>query len=156
MDVHDERIPAGRYAAFQRSLPEACVELFVEHDGAALLLRRTNEPAKGRWFWPGGRLYKGEELEAAAHRVARTELGIAVELIDQLGVYSHFWDTSALDGVESRHTVNVVYRAEPAEEPFDLRLDDQHDDCRFVSTVEPDLHPYVRRYLSDAGYPDGS
>lgn len=152
MDVHDEPIPEAQYAACQRHLPEACVELFLEHDGGALLARRTNEPARGEWFWPGSRLYKGEELEAAAHRVAREELDVAVDLTGRLGVYAHFWETSALEGVDARHTVNVVYRARPADDAFEIRLDGQHDAHRFVSAPAPELHPYVRRYLEDAGY----
>lgn len=152
MDIVDEWIPEEAYATCQQYLPEACVEVFLECCTGVLVARRTNEPAKGEWFWPGARLKKGEALEAAAHRVARQELGIEVELGSRLGVYSHFWDTSALPGVGSRHTVNVVFRAEPATEPVDVRLDDQHDDYRFVTGPEAGLHDYVNRYLMDAGY----
>ncbi|MFB6354232.1 MAG: NUDIX domain-containing protein [Halobacteriales archaeon] len=154
MEVVDDPIPEAEYAVCQRSLPEACVEVFLEHDGGVLLARRTNEPARGEWFWPGARLYKGERLDAAARRVAREELGIDVELTGRLGVYSHFWDRSAVDGVDSRHTVNVVFRARPAAAPFEVRLDDQHDAYRFVDGPEPGLHEYVRTYLADAGYGD--
>lgn len=152
MQVHDEFIPTEEYARIQRRVPEACVEVVLEHEGAVLLVRRTNEPAKGEWFWPGSRLYKGETLEAAAQRVAREELGLEVELTGRLGVYSHFWDTSAVEGVDTRHTVNVVFRAGPVADEFELTLDDQHDDFRFVSGPEPGLHEYVRQYLRDAGY----
>jgi colanic acid biosynthesis protein WcaH len=152
MQIHDEFIPPEDYARIQSRVPEACVEVFLEHDGVVLLVRRTNEPAKGEWFWPGSRLYKGETLEAAAHRVAREELGLEVELTGQLGVYEHFWDTSAVEGVDTRHTVNVVFRATPVEDEFEITLDDQHDDVRFLSAPEPGLHEYVRRYLGDAGY----
>lgn len=152
MQVHDGQIPEDEFAVCQRHLPEACVEVFLEHDGGVLLARRTNEPAKGEWFTPGSRLYKGEELTAAAHRIAGEELGIDIELRAQLGVYSHFWDTSSVRGVDSRHTVNVVFRAVPATSTFDVELDDQHDAYKFVSDSAADVHPYMRRYLEDAGY----
>lgn len=155
MRVHDEHIPVEAFATIQRHVPEACVELLLEHDGGVLLARRTNEPAKGAWFWPGTRLYKGEGLADAARRVGRDELGIEVELTGQLGVYSHFWDTSAVEGVDARHTVNVVFRATPAEPPPEISLDDQHDAYRFVDGPEPGFHPYVERYLADAGYGAG-
>lgn len=151
MDIVDERLPEAEYAACQQYLPEVCVEVFLEHEGSALVARRTNEPARGEWFWPGARLYKGERLADAARRVAREELGLEVELAGRLGVYSHFWSTSALPGVDSRHTVNVVFRARPAA-ALDVSLDDQHDAWRLVSAPEPELHEYVRRYLVDAGY----
>lgn len=152
MRVHDAAIPTDEFAVIQRHVPEACVELFLEQAGGVLLARRTNEPAKGEWFWPGGRLYKGEELQAAAHRVAEEELGLEVELNGRLGVYSHFWDSSAVEGVDTRHTVNVVFRVRPVAESFEIELDEQHDDVRLVSEPEGALHDYVQRYLIDAGY----
>lgn len=152
MQVHDDPIPAETFATIQRHVPEACVELFVEHDGGVLLAKRTKEPARGEWFWPGNRLYKGEALDDAARRVARAELGLEVELTGRLGVYSHCWETSSVPGVDTRHTVNVVFRARPASDDFDVALDDQHEAYRFVGAIEPDLHRYVRDYLVDAGY----
>ena len=149
MEVHDEYIPAEEFAAFTERLPEVCVELVLQTSRGVLLAKRTNDPVKGEWFWPGGRLYKGEELEAAAHRVAAAELGIEVDLGDRLGVYSHFWDTSQLPGSPSRHTVNVVYLATPVSDPPAVSLDDQHSDYRYVTEVEPSLHEYVRQYLED-------
>lgn len=152
MRVHDEPIPEEQFAVCQRHLPEACVEVFLEHGGGVLLARRTNEPAEGEWFTPGSRLYKGEGLADAARRVAREELGLEVELTDQLGVYSHFWATSPVPGVDSRHTVNVVFQATLAGDAFEIVLDDQHDAYRFVSEPEPELHTYIQQYLVDAGY----
>lgn len=150
METHDTFIPEEAYAAFLARMPLVCVELFVEHDQAVLLCRRTTEPARGEWFWPGSRLFKGETLEAAAHRVAEDELGVTVSLGDLLGVYSHFWETSPFEEVEDQHTVNVVFRATLLDDQADINLDEQHDDFRFISAVEPDLHPYVRTYLEDA------
>lgn len=147
MDVHDERIPEDVFGQCLAHLPQACVELVLERDGAVLLARRTNEPAKGEWFWPGSRLYKGERLEDAARRVGREELGIEVELVEQVGVYSHFWETSSVAGTDSRHTVNVVYHVRPVADDPVIELDDQHDDYRFVESVDPEFHEYVRRYL---------
>lgn len=155
MDIHDEPIPEEAFAVCQRHLPEACVEVFLEHDGGVLLARRTNEPAEGEWFTPGARLYKGETLPDAARRVGREELGIEVELTGQLGVYAHFWETSSVSGVESRHTVNVVFRATPTRDDFEIELDDQHDAYQFLSAPEPGLHEYMRQYLVDAGYASG-
>ena len=149
MDVHDEHIPDDLFAEFTARMPECCVEVVLQHEGGVLLARRTNEPVKDEWFWPGGRLYKGEELTDAAERIAREELGIEVEVHEQLGVYSHFWETSAVQGGASRHTVNVPFRVTPTTDEFDITLDDQHDDYRFITDVEAALHEYVRQYLID-------
>jgi len=147
MDVHDEWIPEETFAECLDRLPQVCVEVVVTHDGGVLLARRTNPPAEGEWFWPGGRLYKGERLAAAARRVAREELGLAVELDGRLGVEEHFWETAAPDSADSRHTVNVVYEASPVD-GLDVTLDDQHDDWRLLRAPDPELHEYVRGYVA--------
>jgi colanic acid biosynthesis protein WcaH len=90
MRVHDEHVPAELYGLFIERMPQACVELVIERPEGILLAKRTKEPAAGEWFWPGSRLYKGERLADAAHRVASDELGIGITLAERLGVYAHF------------------------------------------------------------------
>lgn len=164
MEVHDEYIPERTFATCLERLPQVCVEVVVrtdvDDDGdgddvGVLLVRRTNEPAAGEWFWPGGRLYKGEHLDDAAHRIARAELDIEVHLEERLGVHSHFWTATSVAGVSERHTVNVVYRASPVEDDPDIGLDDQHDDYRWLTDPSAELHEYVRRYVREYGLLDG-
>lgn len=132
-------------------MPQVSVELFLVDDGKVLLAERVNKPLRGEWFWPGGRLYKGEKLEEAVHRIAREELGIEVKIEEQLGFYSHFWNESPFENVESVHTVNIVYRVRPVEDVKNINLDDQHEDYKFISEIEPGLHKYVKRYVNDSG-----
>jgi colanic acid biosynthesis protein WcaH len=152
-DVHDEYVPEETFGACIDALLQVCVEVLLERDGAVLVARRTNEPAKGEWFWPGGRLYKGERLDDAARRVAREELDVEVDLTERFGVYRHFWDTASVEGADSRHTVNIVYRATQSDSDAEVALDDQHDDYRFATGDEDDLYEYVRRYLADVDDP---
>ena len=134
-----------------RSVPIVSVDLIVKHDGGVVLGRRTNNPGKGEWFVPGSRVRKGERLEAAVHRVAADELGVEVEIERQLGVDEHFWDASEFPDIESKHHVPVAYVVSVESETFDL--DDQHDAIRVFEPPfdEIDLHPFVERYLRDAG-----
>jgi colanic acid biosynthesis protein WcaH len=149
MDVHDEFIPEETFGACLDALPQVCVEVLLERDGEVLVARRTNEPASGEWFWPGGRLYKGERLEAAARRIGREELGVDVDVVDRVGVYSHFWDTASVAGADSRHTVNVAYHVRQHDTDGAVELDDQHDAYRFVTADDPDLHDYLYQYFED-------
>jgi colanic acid biosynthesis protein WcaH len=156
MDVRDEFIPEAEFATVLDRVPQVCVEVVLERDGQVLLARRTRAPAKGEWFWPGSRLYKGEELADAARRVARDELGVDVTIEARLGVHEHFWDSSSVDGVDSRHTVNVVYRVRQTDPGEPIELDEQHDDYRFVDPAADAaaFHEYVRQYLAalDGGW----
>jgi colanic acid biosynthesis protein WcaH len=146
MDVHDERIPEGVFADYVDRLPQVCVEVVVTHDGGVLLVRRTNQPAEGEWFWPGSRLRKGERLGTAARRVAQEELGLEVSVDRRLGVQEHFWNSASPEGADSRHTVNVVYEASPVG-GLEVTLDDQHDGWRLLRASESSLHEYVCEYL---------
>lgn len=147
MEVYDEFVSEELFGAFIAEMPQVCVELVLEVDGGVLVARRSNPPAEGRWFWPGTRLYKGEELEAAARRVGREELGIAVAIQEQLGVVAHFWDETRVPTAASRHTVNIVFRGVPIDDPAEIELDDQHESYRYLREPDPELHEYVKRYL---------
>lgn len=58
--------------------PVPAVSALVFRDGAVLLVKRRDEPNRGRWSPPGGSLELGETVEEAAARETREETGIVV------------------------------------------------------------------------------
>ncbi len=63
------------------------------------------------WALPGGFVDLGESVESAATREAREEIGLQVDLVDLLGVYSD-------PGRDPRgHCVSVVYAASGVGQP---------------------------------------
>ncbi len=57
-------------------------------DGGIVLLKRANEPQKGRWVFPGGFVDRGEEVSAAAIRETLEEVRLRVGLTGILDAYS--------------------------------------------------------------------
>ena len=55
-------------------------------DGRVLLARRSKEPGRGLWSFPGGRLEWGESLFDAARREVEEETGLRTEAVDVLYV----------------------------------------------------------------------
>jgi ADP-ribose pyrophosphatase YjhB (NUDIX family) len=57
--------------------------------GRVILFRRGIEPAYGRWTFPAGYVDLGETVEDAAVREAREEIGLTIEPIRLLNLYSY-------------------------------------------------------------------
>jgi GDP-mannose mannosyl hydrolase len=89
--------------------PLVSIDLIVrDRQGRILLGLRRNRPAQGYWFVPGGRINKGESLDAAFRRLTLDELGL--ELIREKavfrGVFEHFYpDCFAGEGTATHYVV---------------------------------------------------
>lgn len=172
----DGPVPDDDWRAIVEHVPLVSVDLLVRDGSGVVLGERTNEPAKGEWFVPGGTVFKGERLEEAVHRVAREELGTDVDVEERLGTYEHFYETSDVPGVDGKQYLATAFVVTPvgsgtgaagseSESGPESRSDatpwtaapgdDQHAEFRTVEGDEEGLHPYVRRYLRDAGFVDG-
>jgi len=57
-------------------------------DGGIVLLKRSIEPARGKWVFPGGFVDRGEPVGAAALRETLEEVNLRVSLTGILDVYS--------------------------------------------------------------------
>jgi colanic acid biosynthesis protein WcaH len=144
----DRRIPEAEWRTVVRNVPIVSVDLVVRHEGGVVLGRRENDPARGEWFVPGGRVRKDESLVDAVHRVARDELGVDVTVDRRLGAYEHFWETSEFEDVPTKHYLanGFVVRTTGGT----LAPDDQRAERRTFDAPFPDLHPYVEAYRRDA------
>ncbi len=145
-----DHVPADVWSSIVATVPIPSVDLVVQCPDGILLARRQNEPARGEWFVPGGRIHKGEPLRDAVDRVAREELGIDVTIERDLGAYDHFYETADVPEAGGKHYVAHGYLVRTAS--TDVTLDDQHDQAQ-VFPVEnlPALHDHVQAYLRDAG-----
>lgn len=68
--------------------PVPAVDIILQTGSKILMVRRRNEPFKGKLALPGGFINEGETAEEAAKREAREETSLEVEPIEVLGVYS--------------------------------------------------------------------
>jgi 8-oxo-dGTP diphosphatase len=89
--------------------PKVAVAVIIADERGILLQRRAMEPRRGLWTFPSGYVDRGEQIERAAEREVREELGLGVRLTHLLGVYSE----------PGNPVVLIVYTGEvaPNEEP---------------------------------------
>jgi colanic acid biosynthesis protein WcaH len=76
------------YDAIRTSMPIPCVDLVVlNKKKQVLLLKRKNDPAKGTWWFPGGRINFLESRSDAAIRKLREECGLSGEVVAERGTF---------------------------------------------------------------------
>jgi ADP-ribose pyrophosphatase YjhB (NUDIX family) len=124
------------------------VGLYVVKDGKVLLVRRGNEPGKGKWSLPGGRIRFGERSEEAALREMREETGLEVRLRRVVDVVDVFWRSERGELLE--HFVIVDFEAEVI--GGELRPADDALDARWFSPEELkglEMTESTRRFLEE-------
>lgn len=106
--------------------PLVSIDLIIENDAGEILLgKRTNKPAQGFWFVPGGRIRKNERLSEAFQRITVNELGVNMDF-DQatlLGAYDHIYQDNAF----SKEGVNTHYVALGYKIALPLGVSIKHD-----------------------------
>jgi colanic acid biosynthesis protein WcaH len=135
-----------------RVTPLVSIDLIVRDAGGRILVgMRRNEPARGTWFVPGGRIRKDETLAAALARISKGELGVtlATDEVRFAGVYEHFYDTNftGTDGI-STHYVVLAYVVERSVSTNELPSA-QHSDWAWLSQpAMANVHPNTLAYLA--------
>jgi colanic acid biosynthesis protein WcaH len=148
MSENGKPIPSDEWESIVANVPLVSVDLVIEHDDGVLLGKRENEPAKGEWFVPGGTVLKNEQRTEAVHRVANEELGEPVVIEECLGTYEHFYDTSEIEGVNSKHYLATAYHCHFERDNPTIITDDQHSALELFYPPFDDLHPYIERYVN--------
>ena len=142
------RIPDEIYEMVLRSMPIACVDLIVCNSASEILLvRRTNEPARGEWWFPGGRIHFGETREDAVRRQLMKECGLQGVDVEELWTLDVILPLDSSDRVS--HGITTIY-AVTAQAPADVTLDDQASEFEWRQVAdwrEKSLHPIVRQVL---------
>lgn len=141
------------FATVVRSTPLISIDLIVENErGEFLLGKRTNRPAQGYWFVPGGRVQKDEPLALAFERLTQAELGkrFAMEEGEFYGVWQHFYDDNFSGKDFSTHYIVLGFRLRVKEAALTLPTE-QHNAYRWMKpeqlTVSEEVHDNSRAYF---------
>lgn len=138
------------YDRIKKSMPILCVDVMFIHNKKFLLLKRNNTPALGLWWFPGGRVFKGETISEAAKRKCLEELRINIipESIISVEETVFTLDNDSVDV----HTVNVVIQAKPFENNFIINIDKLHSEFRWFNKIESYFHDAVKNPLMKLDY----
>lgn len=103
-------LPLDTFKTVVESTPLISIDLVIrDAEGKVLLGKRTNRPAKGSWFVPGGRVLKDESFESAFNRLLKNELGLSKAESKFKGIYQHFYDDNFSEDLFTTHYVVLAY-----------------------------------------------
>ncbi len=136
------------------STPLISIDLIIKNShGQYLLGYRTNKPAKGFWFVPGGRILKDETMDSAFIRLCQNELGIDAVRTNAkfLGTYEHFYQDYVFGDDITTHYVVLAY-----EVVLDINIselpNEQHNQYNWFSKSEllarDDVHLHSKWYAA--------
>ena len=143
-----------------RLTPLVAIDLLVRTPDRRILVgRRRNEPAKGQFFTPGGRITKNETLAAAFRRISLAELGAEKRIEDArfVGVFEHFYPTNNHEVAGfGTHYVVLAYELTAAVHELPLP-EDQHGEFAWLTVAEvlrcPEVHSNVKAYFTTPAVP---
>ncbi len=133
------------YEKIRKHMPTACVDLLVTNDqGQYLVALRKEAPAQGLWWFPGGRIYKGETIEHTALRKGKEELGVDLELGKFISIEETIFEEDDL------HTINLVYHMKYT--GGDIKVDNYHDEYKWLDKIDESFHSGVKNPLRTYGF----
>ena len=134
-----DKIPLTLYELITDSIPIASVEAIISKGNSLLFLRRQNSPAKGQWWFPGGRIRKGETLEAALYREVKEETGLEVIESKLINVYSRVFD--------ERHDIAIAYLCKCKGDK--IILNNEHSEYKYFKRYPKSIHPHLIQVIQD-------
>ena len=137
-------LPEAEFWAIYSRVPRMCVEVVIRSaERGVLLTLRDIPPNVGAWHIPGGTVLFAEQLVDAVRRVARDELGFAVEVGELLGYIEY--PSHAEAGID--YPIGLAFRCEPAD---DAELP---DGAAYFTALPDGLYAEQREWLTRT-FPD--
>ncbi len=139
------------FSSVIKNAPLISIDLIVKNFKKEILLgKRVNEPAKGCWFVPGGRVFKDETLDEAFNRISKEELSLDIKREESkfYGIYEHFYENNVFNDDFGTHYIVLAHEFMTND---DLRLNDQHEAYKWFGLEgvlnSGKVHKYTKNYF---------
>jgi colanic acid biosynthesis protein WcaH len=147
------RLSSTDFKIIVKSTPLVSIDLIVRDSQRNVLLgKRTNRPAQGFWFVPGGRLLKDEHFELAFKRLIKEELGLDNVESNFKGIYQHFYDDNFFEDDFSTHYLVLAYEITFKGDLASLPLE-QHSKYKWFAEKElvesEQVHKHSKWYFQE-------
>jgi 8-oxo-dGTP diphosphatase len=131
-------LSSSLYQKIVDSLPIASVEAVIVKGDSFLLLKRSNVPVKGFWWFAGGRIRKNETFQEALHREIEEETGLELTESKLLNVYERIFP--------ERHDITIAYICKCKGK---IKLNNEHSQHKYYKKPPKNTHPYIQQVIND-------
>jgi len=137
-------IPLKVYKTIIRNAPIVSSDIVINFKNKFLLLKRVNEPCRGLWWTPGGRVSKNEKILDSVYRVVKEEIGIKkIKIKKFLGVFDLYCEPGKFKE-KNMHYVSFAFLVEPIGK-FNIKIDFQHSEYNFFASPPSNSHPFIKK-----------
>lgn len=136
-------IPEKTYKTIISLMPIPAVEaIIINSKNDLLVLKRNNPPANGEWWFPGGRIRRGDTFSQTLKREVKEETGLDVEMLGFIGAYERLFP--------ERHDIPLVFLCR-CKDDQKVTLNSEHSDYKFlnVNRAFAELHKMLKEVLAD-------
>jgi colanic acid biosynthesis protein WcaH len=136
MKMKPKRLTREQFLEVLDRTPLVSIDLVVKDPENRILLGlRVNEPAKGKWFVPGGRIMKDESIEEAFERISEDEIGARHSLSEArlIGAFTHHYDNNVFlrNGITTQY-IALAYEL-PVKDDKKPESKSQHSEYEWAS-----------------------
>ncbi|WP_119396448.1 GDP-mannose mannosyl hydrolase [Salinibius halmophilus] len=147
-------LPFEDFKTVVKSTPLVSIDFIVRNEQNEVLVGlRTNKPAQGYWFVPGGRIVKGERFAEAFQRLSSKELGQSFSPNEAsfIGMFEHLYEDSHVGDDISQHY--LVFGYEIVVNQAELMMPTkEHVEYRWLSISlllgDDSVHSNVKAYFT--------
>ena len=153
--MNNNRLTESVWRSCVNSVPIFAIDMIIFSRKLGILMgRRINNPAKGKLFVPGGRVYKDERIIDAFNRILLSETGLTCSFHEttSMGLYEHFYDVTYWSNKEcSTHYIIEARLIEVDSHKIKVNLNEQHSNFAWISlenVKSNTIHSYSKIYLN--------
>ena len=138
------------------SMPIFGIDMIILINKSDILMgKRINNPAKGKLFVPGGRVYKNESREEAFKRILINETGLDCNINDSIsmGLFEHFYNTNFLSD-ENSNTHYIIearlIKFNVENKKREIKVNQQHSELEWINinkSKSKQIHYYSKLYI---------
>ena len=126
-------------------VPRLGIDLIVKQTNGIVFVKRSIEPYKGMWHFPGGTVLFNETIDQAISRIIQNELNLQVFSKEYLGIIEYLTEPDDRFLKKHRHTVCPIFLVKGEGK---LKKDADASEVKVFTNIPEDIIPEQKIFLT--------